>query len=220
MLGALAALLVAVVVYVLTANQVNSRTTDIARTKSEAAEAEARAAALEPFGQFATVKETRVASVKELARARFDWERLMRELALVLPDRTWLTEVTAATTPEGEDAAASGEASAGAASSAQSGGVSPSVKLVGCAVSQPKVAALMVRLRQLHRAEDVKLAESTEEEASGGGGSPTDSSAQSSSDGCGGRRYKFDVTVTFTPEAGRESGEGKKGVPASLGGGS
>jgi hypothetical protein len=223
-LGVLAALLVAVAVYVLTANQVNSRKTDIAKAKAEAAEAEARAAALGPFGKFVTIKETRLASVKQLAGARFDWERLMRELALVLPSGVWLSEVTASATGQATEDGPTGAGSSPPSDSGTSGAAdastaSPSVKLVGCATAQPKVAVLLVRLRRLHRALDVQLSESAEEEAeSSDSGSSSDSSAASSTDGCGKRRFKFDATVTFSPLPASSGGQAK--VPASLGGGS
>ena len=95
--GVLGALFLMVVVYVLTANKVNSHKTDIAQVERETQEAEARAAALAPYERFAQIKATRVASVTQLASQRFDWERMVREVALVLPAGTSVTELNATT---------------------------------------------------------------------------------------------------------------------------
>src|SRR3954449_2379686 len=81
-IAVLGVLLVMAVAYALSLNQVNSHKTDIARAKSEIEKAKVQVAASTAFGDFHTIKETRVASVKQLASGRFDWERLMRELAL------------------------------------------------------------------------------------------------------------------------------------------
>lgn len=204
--GVLAALLLMAVGYVMSANQVNSRTSEIAEVRQEQADAEARAAALAPYENFAQIKATRIESVKSLAGLRFDWERLMREVALVLPDGTSLTDLAASTTGAAD---AGGTPPADAAAAA----VSPSLNLQGCAERQPDVATLMVRLRRLHRAADVSLTESSKQEASSGGAAPVDSGT--GSEGCPPDTYLFDLTVTFEPL----DVEVEKPVPARLGGG-
>lgn len=200
--GVLGALLVAVALYAVTANQVSSRSDEAARAQREADQAEARVAALSPFGKFAQVKATRVQSVKQLADARIDWERLTRELARVLPAGVSLTELGASTEAEGtpgEDDAAKG----------------PSLELKGCAPSQPSVATMLVRLRRLHLAEDVRLGESSRAEegsAPAAAGAPGASAPECAA-------YTFDVTVALAqaPAAGAAK---RERVSASLGGGS
>jgi hypothetical protein len=71
------------------------------------------------------------------------------------------------------------------------------------------VAELMLRLRRMHRAEDVTLTESVLE----------DEQAAPSIDSCG-RYYKFDISVTFASTVPAEAPDGERRVPASLGGGS
>ena len=204
-LGVLGVLLLMAVVYVLSANQANERTTQIAAAKAETAEAEARAAKLAPYQAFAQVKATRIASVKQLADRRFDWERLMRELALVLPDGTSLTDLTASTSPQAEGAPAPTDPTAAAASTG------PSLALKGCAERQPHVATLMVRLQRLYRASDVQLTESTEQDT----GSSTPVASGAGGDGCPRDTYLFNLTVTFEP---LELDPARR-VPARLGGG-
>ncbi len=216
-LGILGGLLVAVLAFVVTQNQVNDRTSAISKTEAEAQQAEQRAAALGAFGSFAAVKQQRVQSVSELAKARFDWERFMRELALVLPDGTSLLEASASTNAASETGAAA-TPTPPPATGATTAPTGPTVKLVGCAESQRKVATVLVRLRELNRAVDVQLAESAEEE-SGGTTAPSADPAAATNTTCSKGEYKFDATVTFAPadDAGSEGKSTK--APARLGGG-
>ena len=94
-LGVLAALVLMTGLYVVTANQVTSRSNEAALASAEADRLEAKVASLGAFGNFAQIKETRVASVRQLATQRFDWERLMLELARVLPSDGWLQSAEA-----------------------------------------------------------------------------------------------------------------------------
>jgi Tfp pilus assembly protein PilN len=226
--GVLGAFLLAVLLYVVTLNQIHSRQSDAARAESEAQQADARAATLGPFGQFAKVKLTREASVKMLAEGRIDWERVIRELALVLPPDTWITELDGST---GLQTAASGASSSPSSNgstpspNASSSG-KPTLKLVGCAIKQPDVAILLVRLRRLHGVEDVELQESAREESSGSGGSGSGSSGAGAVTSGGGQQtcehdYKFDLTVIFKPDGpDAPKVKGADRVPTALGGGS
>ncbi len=207
--GVLAALLLAVFAYVVTSNQINSRTTAIAEAEAEATQAETRAASFGSFQQFTQIKAARLASVKTLADTRFDWERLMRELALVLPSGSSLIAVTASS---GEGAPAT--ASTPAPAVTPTPGV-PTLALTGCATSQPRVAVILVRLRQLHRAVDVQLVDSSQPETSGGAAT----APISGTTGCFGNDYTFNATVTFDPAPSTEPKDEGSAVPSSLGGG-
>jgi Tfp pilus assembly protein PilN len=203
-LGVLAALLVMAVLYTLSANQANSRKTEAAEIGQKADRVEAQAAAQARFGNFAQLKQSRFASVQQLASSRFDWERLMRELSAIMPSGSWLSETSASTTgavdgstaPTGADAAAAGK---------------PTANLKGCTPDQGDVAKLMVRLRQVYLVQDVQLNESTRGEG--------DAAATVTS--CG-PLVLFDLLVTFEAAAptGKEAPQGRNSVPASLGGGS
>ena len=177
LLGVLGALLLAVLGFVVTQNQVNGRSGDIAKAEAEAQQAEQRASSLGAFGSFAAVKQQREQSVRELAIARFDWERFMRELALVLPSGTSLIDVAATTdgtesgtpgaaaTPAPAPAAGADGATATATAAPAAG---PKAEITGCAVSQSRVATLMLRLGKLAGATDVELKESAAEDTAGG----------------------------------------------------
>lgn len=210
--GVLGALLVLVLFYVLTVNGLNSKQSAVARAKAETAQAQARAGALGPYGDFSKIKATRVQSVRQLAEGRIDWERLTRGLARVLPDGVWLTSASASAS--GAPAAAAG-APAPSTPGATAG---PSVQLSGCAPSQSVIAVTLVRLHELPGAKDVQLNDisrpapvaDSSGAASAGGGSSTDCGQVH-----GVNAAKWDATVSFDPSATTAT----TGVPRSLGGG-
>ena len=215
LLGVLGALLVCVVAYVLTVNSINSKKSEVARAQQETSAAEAKMRRLKPYGDFSSVAQTRLSSVKQQARGRIDWERLVRELAHVLPERVWLMNTDAAADPAylHEGSGNSGDNAGG-----------PLVHLVGCAHNQRDVATTLVRLRRLSGVTDVKLKESIEGEKqeSAAGAANTGSASNQDCGQTGGEpNYKFDATVTFdkTAAAGVDAQAGGK-VPARLGGGS
>ena len=201
--GVLAVFLVMAVAYVLTSNTVNENETKAAEAKQEADALEAQAAALGSFTNFATIKDQRLASVVTTAQTRFDWERLMREVSMIMPEGSWLRTTSASVL--GEESP-----TADPAASAAGGVLNPTATFVGCTKKQSEVATLMVRMGHLHRATDVKLNQSAVETADG----------EASIDSCG-SLYQFDVTVSFEPVApAKEAPRGSVRVPASLGGGS
>jgi Tfp pilus assembly protein PilN len=202
-LGVLGVLLVMALAYVLTANGVNDKTSKAAAAKQEADTLEAKAAQLDSFTNFASIKEQRLAAVVAAAQTRFDWERLMRELSRVMPSGSWLQTTQASVLGDPNAAAVPSAAGAPIAPSA------PSATFVGCTPKQSEVAKILVRLRSLNRVVDVELNESLKEQGV----------QEVTVDSCG-PLYKFDVTVTFAPATKAEAPRGSNSVPASLGGGS
>jgi Tfp pilus assembly protein PilN len=201
--GVLAVFLVMAVASVLTSNKVNENETKAAEAKQEADALEAQAAQLGSFTNFAAIKEQRLASVVIAAETRFDWERLMREVSLIMPEGSWLRTTSASVLGEQSPTGETATQTAGAA-------LTPTATFVGCTKKQSEVATLMVRMGQLHRATDVKLNQSAQETTDG----------EASIDSCG-SLYQFDVTVSFESVApANEAPRGSVRVPASLGGGS
>jgi Tfp pilus assembly protein PilN len=232
--GLLVVLLLGTGAYVLMVNSLTSTREKTEQVRQEADAAEAKAGRLSAFGAFSQVKTTRYASVTELARGRFDWERLMREMARVLPPSVYVTSMSAGTNGEGSTPAGQSGGSAPPSDSSAGEGA-PQLTLSGCATSQPEVATTLVRLRSLHRAVDVRLADSSKETVTPGGGPAASSgstgtsapaasggggTAAGANDGCearGGRPdYRFQATVVF----GQDPDAGPGRVPGSLGGGS
>jgi Tfp pilus assembly protein PilN len=214
-LGVLGIVLIGVLTYVLTLNSINTSKTKITEATAEAARLSDEANSLGPYGDFAKIKTERVQSVKELASQRFDYERLVRELAHVLPPDVWLVNATASeTAPDATPAAA---ATAGTAPAAPTG---PTLTIQGCAKDQSQVAVTLVRLRELQGATDVSLEHSTRGEDGSGGSQPASAGAGAGADtDCGNSggtpNYSFQANVTFAPLTGPEPGK----VPNRLGGG-
>jgi hypothetical protein len=204
-LGVLAVLLAMLVGYVLTANTVNERTAAAEEARQEADAYEAQTRNLESFTDFASIKNQRLAAVLTAARTRFDWERLMREVAHVMPEGSWLQETSASVSGDTASVASTSPSS----STATAAPAGPAATFVGCTRKQSEVAKILVRLRQMHRVSDVELNESLVEQGND----------EITIDSCG-SFYKFDVTVRFEPAPPVEAPEGAGRVPVSLGGGS
>jgi Tfp pilus assembly protein PilN len=227
-LGVLGAVLVGVLVYVMTLNSINDSKSKIKEATAEAAKLNEEANSLGPYGDFANIKSERVKSVMSLAQGRFDYERLVRELAHVLPPDVWLVNATASaagdptssgssTTPAPAAGGATG-ASAPAAPAASG----PTLKLQGCARDQSQVAVTLVRLRELQGATDVSLDHSTRGEdsnASAPAAAPSGGSSGGGDASCGttaGKpNYSFQANVTFAPATPEQPAT----APNRLGGG-
>jgi hypothetical protein len=198
-------LVVLVAAYVLSSNQVTERQNETAAASAEADRLEAEAKKRVSYTDFALIAQTRLQSVAGVAEQRFDWERLMREVSLIIPAGSWLQSTDASVS--GGAAGATAPAPTGTTTSATSGG--PSATFVGCTPHQSDVARMMVRLRQLNRVTDVTLNKSATE-----GGSEA-----ATLDSCG-PKYQFDITVSFGAAEAEATPRGATRVPASLGGGS
>jgi Tfp pilus assembly protein PilN len=191
LLGALVAVLVGVALLVTTGNQISEREDEVAQLKREDAAAKVEARRLAPYVQFQALHEQRVATVTSLADSRFDWERVMRELSLVLPHDVWLTQL---------DAAASSSSAGGeGGSSGLSGSVAgPYLELGGCAAGQESVAGFVTALKDIDGVTRVGVASS--ELPSKEEGEATSSSPEAGGEGgCQTRKFiaKFSILVAF-----------------------
>jgi Tfp pilus assembly protein PilN len=183
--AALVLVLFGVTALVVTNNQISDHEAEIARTKDETAAAEAKAASLAAYTQFHGVREQRVATVTSLADSRFDWERVMRELSLVLPGDVWLTSLTASASPATSPGG-------GAAVALRASVPGPALSLVGCARDQDAVASFVRVLKDIDGVTRVGF-----QGSSVGGGTATSDSAGSSS--CQTRAFiaRFEMVVAF-----------------------
>jgi Tfp pilus assembly protein PilN len=204
--GALALALLGVTLVVLAGNEVSEKKEELATLKREDAAAKARAEKLAPYTQFQVMSQQRVETVASLADSRFDWPRVMRELALVLPDDVLLSDLTAgAAGGEGE-----GEGIGGV--------LGPSLEVGGCTTSQDAVARFVTALKDIDGVTRVGLESSTVE---GGGDGEGGSDCQEK-----GFAAEFELLVAFdaapvpagvegevAPEAEAEEGaEGEEGA--------
>jgi Tfp pilus assembly protein PilN len=168
--GALAAAVIGVAVLAVTNNQISDSKAEIATLESETQEVEARAQALSAYTQFHAVRMQRTATVVSLANSRFDWQRVMRELALILPGDIWLTNLTGTVSP--------GVSVEGSASiSLRQNVPGPALELVGCASSQNAVAGFVEALKEIDGVTRVGMQSSALAESSGASTSASSGSA-------------------------------------------
>jgi Tfp pilus assembly protein PilN len=148
-LGALALALLGVTMLVLTSNEVAEKKDELVTLKREDASAQARAEALAPYAQFQAMSQQRMETVASLANSRFDWPRVMRELALVLPDDVLLTELSAGAGADEGNGEGLGDL------------LGPSLELDGCTSGQDAVARFVTALKDIDGVTRVGLQSST-----------------------------------------------------------
>ena len=189
LVGALVALLAGVTALVLADNQISERKADIARLEVEDAREAAKAERLAAYVQFRDLAEQRVATVASLADSRFDWERVMREFALILPSNTWLVELTATAAP---GVGVEGSGGGGLRGSAPG----PALELIGCATGQEAVAGFVTALKDIDGVTRVGVESSELGDAKSG---DSGSGGSESSEECRTRRFiaKFQIVVAF-----------------------
>ena len=210
LLGALVAVLLGVTALVVTNKQISEGKTEVAQLKSEDATAAAEAQRLAAYTQFRSMSEQRVATVQSLADSRFDWERVMRELSLVLPNDVWLVGLTATAAPGVSVEGGGG----GEASGMRDAIAGPALELAGCAKGQEAVAGFVIALKDIDGVTRVGVGSSelSEKSDSGGGGGGSDSSGEE----CRTRDFiaKFEVVVAF--DAAPVTASGTEEAPAPV----
>jgi Tfp pilus assembly protein PilN len=203
LLGALVLVVVGVAALVLTDNQIAERRDEIATLKREDAAAQARARRLAAYTEFKAMSEARTATIASLADSRFDWERVMRELALILPSDVWLVSLDATAT---SSTAVDG---GGGGAELRAGAAGPALALEGCARGQEGVAGFVTALKEIDGVTRVGV-ESSELP---GQGEEAGSGKDSGGD-CRTREFiaKFSIVVAFdaapapiAPEGGGEA---------------
>lgn len=184
-LGVLVAALAGVTSFVLTGNTVAERKAEVIRLEQEEQATRARAESLRPFAEFAAMQQARVETVSSLAQSRFDWERVLRELALVIPDDVWLSSLTGKARPD----AVVGGAEVGFDEDISG----PSLAIEGCAAGHEGVARFVAALEDIDGVTRVGLASS---ELSSGVESSTEISSESD---CQTRNFisKFAIVAAF-----------------------
>ncbi|HYH88251.1 MAG TPA: PilN domain-containing protein [Solirubrobacteraceae bacterium] len=157
-LGALALVVAGVAGYILSTNVVKERKASLAEVSLQNEATISRAAALKPYADFQTLAQDRASTVQALASARFDWEQSLRDLSRALPSNVYLSSLKGSV---------GGGAGGGSGIRSSIGGV-PALELSGCTRSQPAVASLMSRLRNVQGVTRVSLAKSEKSSVAGG----------------------------------------------------
>jgi Tfp pilus assembly protein PilN len=194
LVGALVAALAGIALLVVTNNQLAERKDEVAQIKREDNAAKAKARRLAPYVQFQNMHEQRLTTVTSLANSRFDWERVMHELSLVLPSDVWLTELNASASGGSEAGEGGGEGA-----SLRGSITGPALELSGCAVGQDSVAAFVTVLKDIDGVTRVGVASSElpakeSGQATSGGGETEGGGGE-----CRTRSFiaKFSIVVAF-----------------------
>jgi Tfp pilus assembly protein PilN len=188
-IGLLAVVLVAVIALVSFNHKVSERQGEVDALEAEVSQTQARATQLADYSTFQQLHDARVQTVTQLATSRFDWERVIRELAKVIPPHVWLTEMVGTVSPE---ALAGGN---GSSSTVRSEIPGPALELTGCGRSHSDVAELISAMKDIDGVTRVLVSDSTlgTETTSG------TSSSSASSDTCQTRPSiaQFHLTAAF-----------------------
>jgi Tfp pilus assembly protein PilN len=194
--GVLLLAFVGIYMLVSVGNSISEREAEVAGLQQQLDSSKARADALQSFSAFASMEQGRTETVSSLAHSRFDWERVLRELALVVPEEVSLVDLSGAV---------AGAASAESDADATNGGAeidAPTLTMSGCASDHESVAQMVSALRDIDGVTRVGLSNST---AAGGasavGGESTAApSAAGAADGAGctgAKSTTFHLTVAF-----------------------
>src|SRR5688572_574499 len=135
--GALVAVLGVVTLMVMTSNDIAEREAEVEQLEADLETTTAEAERLAAFTRFATVRSEREATIASLAQSRFDWERVMRELALIIPEDVTLTQLNGAAVMNAEGSTAGAEIGA------------PNLAMAGCASSHSAVAEFVAALEDI-----------------------------------------------------------------------
>jgi Tfp pilus assembly protein PilN len=212
LLGVLAFAVLALAGVVLTGNAIKDREAQLASTQTQQQQVAARASALKPYADFDQMASERVATVRDLAGRRFDWEQVVRDLSRAIPANVTLSELTGNVST---DTGGAGGSTLREAISA------PAVTVKGCTTGQTDVARLMARLRNVDGVTRVSLAKSEKTDLSQGQGAGsavpvTGDSAVDRSAPCGeGEKPEFEMIMFFEGDA--EAATGPSATPATPG---
>jgi Tfp pilus assembly protein PilN len=219
LVGALVAALAGVVALTLTGNEISDSKAEIVQLRRQDATERARAQRLSAYSDFRTLHEQRVATVTSLADSRFDWERVMRELSLVLPADVWLTNLTATASPQSTVTSGSAEGSGSGLRGAIAG---PALEVNGCAKGQEGVAGFVTTLKDIDGVTRVGVQSSALPAVGAGAGTSTGGEGSGGSD-CRTRGFiaQFQIVVAFDAApipAGAATEEAAPEAPTEAGG--
>jgi Tfp pilus assembly protein PilN len=213
-IGALAAALLGAIALGFTGKQVSDRKAEVAELTQQQQQVTAQAQSLQSFVDFRSVQETRAATVASLAQSRFDWDRVLNELARVIPANVWLTQLTGTVSP-------SVQIDGGADVPTRDSVNGPALEVVGCATSQDEVAGFVSDLEDIDGVTRVGVSSSKLPDSSSGSGAAATGATVSSgsddtSDDCRTRDFiaRFELVVAFDAVPVPDTASSAPGVPA------
>jgi Tfp pilus assembly protein PilN len=196
LLGVLAVAVLMVTAYTLTTRSLPDKRASVASLEQQADDAAARAGNLASYTQFATLRQKREETVRDLAASRFDWAHTLHELARVMPASAWLSSVRASVSPT---VAVQG----GTTDPLRASIASPAIELSGCTKSHDDVARVISNLRRIDGVQRVSLSSAVKNDTSSNSGAVSDGGGDGGDCTRGNARYpKFSLTVFLAAPAG------------------
>lgn len=194
-IAALALALLGAIALAFTSKQISDRKDDVARLQQEQQQAQARAQSLQAFADFHAVQEARAATVSSLAQSRFDWNRVLNELARVIPSDVWLVQMSGTVSPDVQ-------LQDGPDIQIRSSVPGPALELVGCAPTQDAVAGFVSDLQDIDGVTRVGVASSErpdENQQTTGSDAAVSSGSSNDSGECRTRDFiaRFEIVVAF-----------------------
>jgi Tfp pilus assembly protein PilN len=186
-IGALGLALLGIIAVTFTGKQISDRKSEVAQLQQQEQEAKAQADSLQAFTNFRTVQESRQATVTSLAQSRFDWQRVMNELARVIPSDVWLVQMAGTVNP-----AVTLQNAPDVPTRASVAG--PALTIVGCAPSQDAVAGFISDLEDIDGVTRVGMDSSERSEVQAGATTSSGVTSGSSSAGSGECRTRDFIT--------------------------
>jgi len=210
-IGVLAAALVGVVLVILTGNQITDSKSQLAALEARQAQANLDAAKVAPYQDFASLEAARSETVSNLAQSRFDWERVLNELALVIPANVTLENLT------GTAAAGTSVGGEGTQTSAPDPSITgPSLQISGCAQGQTGVARLLAALKDIDGVTRVGMQSSAlNDESAATSGTGSDGSSTADSCAIKPSMAQFEITVAFDAVPAPPVPTGSSATPAA-----
>lgn len=141
-IGALVFAIAAVAYVTMLGNDIEEHEAEIAALETQVQESQARATALAPYVDLAGVKEARTMTIDSLAKSRFDWERVLRELARITPSSISLSGLTGTVDPNVD-------VEGGVDVPLRNQVAGPALEIVGCVTSQRRLADFIAALHDI-----------------------------------------------------------------------
>lgn len=217
-LAALGVALLGVIAVAFTGKQVSDREAEVAQLNQQLQTHTAKAQSLSAFAEFGALEEMRAGTISSLAQSRFDWERVVNELALVIPTDVWLVEMSGTVSPtvaleNGPDV------------QLRDSITGPALEIVGCATGQDAVAGFVSDLEDIDGVTRVGVASSERPEedlAASGSSEATTSGSDETGGECRTRDFitRFEIAVAFDAVPVPGTATAAPGVPAPLAPGS
>jgi Tfp pilus assembly protein PilN len=211
--AALGIALLAALALTFTSKQVSDRKQQVADLQQQEQQVTARAQSLKSFTDFRAVQESRAATVTSLAQSRFDWQRVLNELARVLPSDVWLTQLEGTVSP---DVSVDG----GVDIAMRAGASGPALSIVGCASSQDAVAGFVSDLQDIDGITRVGVQSSERADQVNTATAPaaTSGSASGGSTDCRTRDFitKFEIVAAFDSVPTPATASAAPSIPPSI----